>query len=102
MNAAKMVALALTLFFICDPTVTGNWLLDQETEGREYVISSSLTWMFYVPALLLLVLSGYSLAVVLIMGKDHFLSEQHHHQERRVNTACKVDTFSFALEGAPE
>ena len=60
---ARLCAFGMTLFFICDHTVTGNLLLNQKSEGVAYICTSSLTWMFYGPALTLLALSGYDLSL---------------------------------------
>lgn len=61
---AILVATAMVSFFLCDHTVTGNLLLGQETEKVPYIVTSSLTWMFYGPALTLLALSGYRPSVL--------------------------------------
>ncbi|CAB9524660.1 Inherit from bactNOG: Membrane [Seminavis robusta] len=71
---AQMTAVGMTMFFICDHTVTGNLLLSQDpttTDAPFYVVTSSLTWMFYGPALLLLSLSGYHPDILLVLAPNH-------------------------------
>lgn len=65
-----LVATGMASFFICDHTVTGNLLFSQETEKVPYIITSSLTWMFYGPALTLLALSGYHPSVLALATGD--------------------------------
>ena len=60
-----MIAAGMTLFVLCDLTVGLNLALSaiEKTAKTEFVwmISSSLTWMFYTPALVFLALSGYNI-----------------------------------------
>jgi hypothetical protein len=53
---ARMVAGGMILLYICDLTVGLNIILPHD---RSYILSSSLTWFFYLPAITLLALSGY-------------------------------------------
>lgn len=55
-NTARM-ALGLGLFAACDMTVGFNLVFDPN--GREQIWSSSLTWMFYAPALWCIATSAY-------------------------------------------
>lgn len=52
-----MMALGMSLFLLCDITVAGNLALPPDSMLR--VVTSSLTWMFYAPALVLIALSAW-------------------------------------------
>ena len=54
-NNALLMFLGLTFFCVCDLTVMGTLLQDPESIGS--VFTTSLTWMFYGPALALIALS---------------------------------------------
>lgn len=54
---AGMMALGMSLFLLCDITVAGNLALPPDSMMR--VVTSSLTWMFYAPALVLIALSAW-------------------------------------------
>lgn len=55
---ARMIAVAMTLFYFCDVSVGLGGVFDGELPGA---LSRNLTWLFYGPALVLLVSSGRSL-----------------------------------------
>ena len=54
---ALLAAIGMTLFYCCDLTVGVNLVLDPTL--RPQIWSTSLTWMFYAPALVCIALSGY-------------------------------------------
>lgn len=53
---AKMIALGMICFYFCDITVGLDGLL---WSGPAWLIATSLTWVFYTPAITLLALSNY-------------------------------------------
>ncbi len=52
---AELLLYGMSLFFVSDITTGLNLILS----GLPYLISSSITWMLYTPALVLIALSGY-------------------------------------------
>lgn len=55
---AKIITAGIILFYLCDLTVGLNILFSESGKLFENVISSSITWLVYFPALTLLALSG--------------------------------------------
>lgn len=61
---ANVLTAGMVCFVLCDATVAGNLILP--TTETPYVITSSLTWMFYAPALLLIAASAWQAPVQLL------------------------------------
>ena len=59
---ARMVALGMILFLLCDINVLLYNILKytNQTEGIMYIISSFSMWLYYLPSQVLLALSGYN------------------------------------------
>lgn len=55
---ARLLAVGMLCFLACDITVAGNLALPVDSLAR--VVTSSLTWMFYAPALVLIALSAHA------------------------------------------
>lgn len=55
---SKMIAIGMLCFYLCDITVGLDGLL---WSGPAWLIATSLTWVFYTPAITLLALSSYKL-----------------------------------------
>lgn len=55
---SKMIAIGMLCFYFCDLTVALDGLL---LSGPSWLIATSLTWVFYTPAITLLALSTYKL-----------------------------------------
>ncbi|HNX60647.1 MAG TPA: hypothetical protein PKK43_16205, partial [Spirochaetota bacterium] len=53
-----VIAAGMTMFFLCDCTVGVRMAAD---DPMVRTLATSLTWVFYMPALVLLALSGYDL-----------------------------------------
>lgn len=54
---ARLMSVGMLLFLFCDITVAGNLALPPTSLAR--VVTSSLTWMFYAPALVLIACSAW-------------------------------------------
>lgn len=54
---ANLMTAGMVCFLLCDMTVAGNLVLP--TTSTAYVITSSLTWVLYTPALVLLAASAW-------------------------------------------
>jgi hypothetical protein len=55
----NMITIGIILFYLGDITVGLNIIIDGGVRPIEYICSTSLTWLFYLPSISLIALSGF-------------------------------------------